>query len=87
MHTVSVIYVQALDGSSGAAISPPIAVPVRNNRYQEMKAFPDGSVAYPAPGSSTSKIKILRVLPGEGGQAQRSMASDGDPVAPEWRAL
>jgi len=30
-----------------------------------MKAFPDGSVAYPAPGSSASKIKILRVLPCE----------------------
>jgi hypothetical protein len=36
---------------------------VLNNRYQEMKPFPDGSVAYPAPGSSNTKIKILRVLP------------------------
>jgi len=59
------LYVQALDSSSGAAVSAPIAVPVRNNRYQEMKAFPDGSVAYPAPGSSASKLKILRVLPCE----------------------
>jgi len=30
-----------------------------------MKPFPGGSVAYPAPGSSTSQIKILRVLPCE----------------------
>jgi hypothetical protein len=59
------LYVQALDSSSGAAVSAPISVPVRNNRYQEMKPFPDGSVAYPAPGSSTSKLKILRVLPCE----------------------
>jgi len=57
--------VQTLDSSSGAALSAPVAVPVRNNRYQEMKAFPDGSVAYPAPGSSPSKIKILRALPCE----------------------
>ncbi|MEI9947811.1 MAG: hypothetical protein WDO74_02255 [Pseudomonadota bacterium] len=59
------LYVQTLDSSSGAAVSAPISVPVRNNRYQEMKAFPDGSVAYPAPGSSTNKLKILRVLPCE----------------------
>jgi len=59
------LYVQTLDSSSGAPISAPMLAPVRNNRYQEMKAFPDGSVAYPAPGSSTSKIKILRVLPCE----------------------
>jgi len=59
------LYVQALDSTSGAAVSAPILVPVRNNRYQEMKAFPDGSVAYPAPGTSSSKIKILRVLPCE----------------------
>jgi hypothetical protein len=59
------LYVQALDSASGAAVSPAISVPVRNNRYQEMKPFPDGSVAYPAPGSSVSKLKILRVLPCE----------------------
>jgi hypothetical protein len=57
------LYVQVLDSTSGAAVSSPILVPVLNNRYQEMKPFPDGSVAYPAPGSTATKIKILRVLP------------------------
>jgi len=31
--------------------------------WTELRAFPDGSVAYPAPGSSATKIKILRILP------------------------
>jgi hypothetical protein len=57
------LYVQVLDATSGAPISAPIAVAVPNNRYQEMKPYPDGSVAYPAPGSANTKIKILRVLP------------------------
>lgn len=59
------LYVQVLDNQSGAAISVPISVGVTNNRYHELKPFPDGSVAYPAPGSSNSKLKIARVLPCE----------------------
>jgi hypothetical protein len=54
--------VQVRDGSTGAAISQPIAVDVRGNRYQSFRSFPDGSVAYPAPGSTNTKIKIVRVL-------------------------
>jgi hypothetical protein len=58
--------IQVLDASDGTAKSAPIEVAgVSNNRYQEMKPFPDGSVAYAAPGSSGSKLKILRVLPCE----------------------
>jgi hypothetical protein len=57
------LYVQVLDSTTGAALSQPINVAVPNNRYQEMKPFPDGSVAYAAPGSASTKIKILRVLP------------------------
>ncbi len=57
------LYVQVLDSATGMPTSSPINVPVLNNRYQEMKPFPDGSVAYPAPGSTSTKIKILRVLP------------------------
>lgn len=58
-------YVQSLDRTTGAASSLPIPVAVANNRFQEMKPFPDGSVAYAAPGSSNSQLKILRVLPCE----------------------
>ncbi len=57
------LYVQVLDGTTGMPTSSPINVPVLNNRYQEMKPFPDGSVAYAAPGSASTKLKILRVLP------------------------
>jgi hypothetical protein len=55
-------YVQVLDSTTGAAVSTPISAAITNNRYQEMKPFPDGSVAYPAPGSASTKIKILRVM-------------------------
>jgi hypothetical protein len=34
-----------------------------SNRYQEFRGFPDGSVAYAAPGSSNTRIKIVRILP------------------------
>ena len=34
---------------------------VLGSRYQDFRAFPDGSVAYPAPGTTPTKIKILRV--------------------------
>jgi hypothetical protein len=58
------LYVQSLDASTGATVSAPILVSgVQGNRYQEFRAFPDGSVAYPAPGSTNTKIKIVRVLP------------------------
>ncbi len=58
-------YVQALDSKTGAISGAPVPVAVTNNRYQEMKAFPDGSVGYAAPGSSNTKLKIVRVLPCE----------------------
>jgi uncharacterized repeat protein (TIGR02543 family) len=58
------LYVQALDAASGAAVGAPYRVSgVTGNRYQEFRSFPDGSVAYAAPGSSATKVKILRILP------------------------
>jgi hypothetical protein len=63
------MYVQILDRTTGAAPSGsttqsagPLNVPVLGSRYQDFRAYPDGSVAYPAPGSSGTKIKILRIL-------------------------
>jgi hypothetical protein len=63
------MYVQVLDKTTGAAPSGstttsagPLNVPVLGSRYQDFRAYPDGSVAYPAPGSSSTKIKILRIL-------------------------
>ena len=66
------MYVRILDAASGGApagssttTAGPLALSpnVLGSRYQDFRAFPDGSAAYPAPGSSTTKIKILRVLP------------------------
>jgi hypothetical protein len=59
------LYLQVLDSKTGMASGAPLNVAIANNRYQEMKAFPDGSVGYAAPGSSNTKLKVLRVLPCE----------------------
>jgi len=66
------MWIQVLDattgmppsGSTAASAGPLKLTPnVLGSRYQDFRAYPDGSVAYPAPGSSGTKIKILRVLP------------------------
>ena len=58
------LYVQAINAATGTPEGTPVNVPgVIGNRYQEFKGFPDGSVAYPAPGSANTKVKIVRVLP------------------------
>ena len=50
-------------GSTTASAGPLLLKPnVLGSRYQDFRAFPDGSVAYPAPGATTT-IKILRLLP------------------------
>jgi hypothetical protein len=65
------MYLQVLDATTGmapAGSSTTSAGPLKltpnvlGSRYQDFRAFPDGSVAYPAPGSSATKIKILRVM-------------------------
>jgi hypothetical protein len=63
------LYIQILDKTTGAApagstsaSAGPLNVAILGSRYQDFRAFPDGSVAYPAPGSTGTKIKILRIL-------------------------
>ena len=61
------MWLQVLDAGTGLpaaeAVGPLKLSPnVLGSRYQDFRAFPDGSVAYPAPGSSGGKIKILRVM-------------------------
>jgi len=65
------MYVQILDRTTGAApagstttSAGPLKLSpnVLGSRYQDFRAYPDGSVAYPAPGSSSTSIKILRIL-------------------------
>lgn len=58
------LYVQALDSTSGATQGAPYNIAgVVGSRYQDFRAYPDGSVAYAAPGSASTKIKIIRVSP------------------------
>jgi hypothetical protein len=56
-------HLQVLSASTGAVEGPPLDVAFTGNRYQDLVSFPDGSVAFTAPGTSATKIKILRVLP------------------------
>ena len=57
---------QVLDASTGAAIGSTVPIAAPSNQFQDFREFPDGSVAYPAPGSSGTKIKIVRVMPCDG---------------------
>jgi hypothetical protein len=58
------LYIQALDATTGAAEGSPFnVVGLTANRFQDFRPYPDGSVAYPAPGSGPTKVKILRVTP------------------------
>ncbi|MGD0674875.1 MAG: hypothetical protein ABSC94_05615 [Polyangiaceae bacterium] len=62
--------VQILDATTGA---PPagsstlsagpwrLSPNVLGSRYQDFRAYPDGSVAYPAPGTGATTIRILRI--------------------------
>jgi hypothetical protein len=56
------MYMQSRDATTGAADGAQINIPdVDGNRYQAFRGYPDGSVAYAAPGSTSSRIKIIRV--------------------------
>ena len=54
------------DAGSGAAVGEEFSIAVRDHSYQAFKAYPDGSVAYPAGGSGVSGVRIARVLGGAG---------------------
>ena len=50
------LQVQVRNRANGAAIGDALAIDgVLGNRYQEFRAFPDGSVAFPAPGHEQSE--------------------------------
>jgi hypothetical protein len=58
------LYLQALSSTTGLPEGAAVNVPgIVGNRYQEFRGYPDGSVAYAAPGSTSTRIKILRVRP------------------------
>ncbi|MFC4066684.1 hypothetical protein [Actinoplanes subglobosus] len=59
----SQIAAQVYDAGTGKAVGSKLTIAVKDHSYQAFKAYADGSVAYPAAGTSTSAIKIARVLP------------------------
>lgn len=54
---------QVYDAGSGKTVGGRFTVGVKDHNYQAFKAYPDGSVAYPAAGSSGTSIRIARVMP------------------------
>jgi hypothetical protein len=54
---------QVFDAGSGRSVGDRFTVNVRDHNYQAFKAYPDGSVAYPAAGSGATSIRIARVMP------------------------
>lgn len=56
---------QVLSAADGSAVSDEFSIDVTDHRYQAMKSFPDGSVAFPGQGSGNQSISVARVMPCE----------------------
>jgi hypothetical protein len=54
---------QILDASTGATVGSTFAIAVPSNQFQDFRDYSDGSAAYVAPGGSSTKLKIVRVMP------------------------
>jgi hypothetical protein len=54
---------QVYDAGTGKAVGARLTIGVRDHDYQAYKSYPDGSVAYPAAGSTATSIRIARVMP------------------------
>lgn len=58
------MHVRVYDGTTGEPVGAVEDVAgVRGNRYHDLRAFPDGSVAFPARGATSDAVTIVRVLP------------------------
>ncbi|WP_239162463.1 hypothetical protein [Paractinoplanes rishiriensis] len=53
---------QVYDAGTGSTVGKSFTIAAKDHAYQAFKSYSDGSVAYPAAGSSGSTIKIARVL-------------------------
>jgi len=54
---------QVLNSASGANVGSRLTIDVKDHNYHAFKAYPDGSVAYPAAGSTNTSIRIARIMP------------------------
>lgn len=59
----SAMTAQVYDAGSGTAVGSTFTIGVKDHPYQAFKPYPDGSVAFPATGSSSSTASIARVVP------------------------
>jgi hypothetical protein len=59
----SSIAAQVYDAGTGKAVGGRLTIGVRDHDYQAFKAYPDGSVAYPAAGGGSTSIRVARVMP------------------------
>jgi hypothetical protein len=57
------IAAQVRSMTDGSAVGSQLTVGVSEHPYLAFKPYPDGSVAYPAAGSSSTSIKVARVMP------------------------
>jgi hypothetical protein len=54
---------QVLDSETGESVGQEFTIDVKDHNFQAFKAYPDGSVAYPAAGDNNTSIRIGRVMP------------------------
>lgn len=54
---------QVYNSATGSTVGSQFKIDVRDHAYMSFKAFPDGSAAYPAAGSTSTSIVIARVMP------------------------
>lgn len=54
---------QVYSSGTGATVGSQFTIDVADDAYMSFKAYPDGSVAYPAAGSTSTSIVIARIMP------------------------
>jgi hypothetical protein len=54
---------QVRDAGSGDTVGSEFSIEVPDHDFLAFKAYPDGSVAYPASGSGNTSIRVARVMP------------------------
>jgi len=59
----STMAAQVYDSGTAKTVGGQFTIGVKDHNYQALKAYADGSAAYPAAGSSSTSIRIARVMP------------------------
>jgi hypothetical protein len=54
---------QVYDAGTGSTVGKQLKITIKDHNYQAFKPYADGSTAYPAAGSTSSSIRVARVMP------------------------